>query len=146
MGSPHCPPTLNRSNQDQERESKKMALTVLEKLESIGNAGLITIEEKSSSKFRLSGIYLLFCQLRSKLNSTSHNSTGLDRNRTDPGRRNLKVVSWVGFPDVRSKWTTQRGGSLTRKCEVIVPVQQANMSASPGCLQNDVYILCWVCS
>ena len=124
-----------------------MTLTLLEELESIDEAGLITSEEKSSTMHRLSRLLLCFCQLRAKLNPASHNSTGFDRKRNlDPGRKNFKVVSRVGFPDVRSKWTTQRGGSLTRKCEVIVPVQQANMSASPGCLQDDVYIPFWICS
>jgi hypothetical protein len=53
-------------------------------------------------------------------------------------RSNFKVISWVGFPDVRSKWTTQRGGYLARKFEVIVPVQQINLSVSAGCLQDNV--------
>ena len=83
---------------------------------------------------RLSRFILVWCQLRSKLNPTSHNSTGLDRNRCCRGRRNFKVVSWVGFPDVRSKWTTQRGGYLTRKCEVVVPVQQVNCQRLPWVL------------
>jgi len=95
---------------------------LLEELESIDNTGLITLEEKSSIKNCLSRLILSWCQLRSKLNPTSHNSTGLDRNRIDRGRRNFKVVSRVGFPDVRSKWTTQRGGYLSCECEVVVPI------------------------
>ena len=119
-------------NQDQGREILKITLTLLEELESIGNTGLITLEDKSSIMNRLSRLILCWCQLRSKLNPPSHNSTGLDRNRVDRGRRNFKVVSRVGLPDVRSKWTTQLGGYLTRKSEVVVPVQQVNLSASPG--------------
>ena len=80
---------------------------------------------------RLSSFSLFWCQLRSKLNPASHNSTGLDRNRIDRRGRNFKVVSRVGFPDVRSKWTAQRGGDLTRKCEAVVPVQQVNLSVFP---------------
>ena len=98
---------------------------MLEELESIDNAGLITLEEKPSTQLRLSRCILFWCQLRSKLDPASHNSTGLDRNRSDRGRRNFKVVSRVGFPDVRSKWTTQRGSYLTRKCEVVVPVHKS---------------------
>jgi hypothetical protein len=73
---------------------------------------------------RLSSCFLCCCQLRSKLNPAPCNSTGFDRKGTaGPGGRIFKVVSRVGFPDVRSKWTTQRGGYLTSKCEVVVPVQ-----------------------
>ena len=101
-----CPPTLKRSNQDQGRDFLKITLTFLEELESIGNAGLVTTEEKSSTMYSLSRMILCWRQLRSKLDPASHNSMGSDRNSFGRGRRNFKVVSGVGFPDVRSKWTT----------------------------------------
>ena len=110
---------------------KKITLTLLEELESIDDTGLITLEEKSAIMMRLSRFILVRRHLRSKLNPASHNSMGCDRKNWPPGRRNVKVVSRVGFPDVRSKWTTQRGGYLTLKWEVVVPVQQANLSVSP---------------
>ena len=126
-----------------EENFKKIILTMLEELEAFDNAGLITIEEKTSTKNRFSRCILFFCHLRTKLNPASHNSTGLDRNRFDRGRRNFKVVSWVGFPDMRSKWTMQLGAYLTRKCEVVVPVQQVNLSASPlgACKMIYIYTL-----
>ena len=140
MGSFYCSPTLKCSNQDQRGYFYKINLTLLEELESIDEAGLITIEEKSSLVNRLSTFFFLLCHLRSKWNPASHNSMGCDRNRSDRGRRNFKVVSRVGFPDVRSKWTFQRGSYLTRKFEVVVPEQQVNLSVSLGCLQDNVHI------
>ena len=90
-------------------------------LESVGDAALIRGEEKASIKQRDSSYYLCCCQLRSKLNTMSYDSTGLDRNRRSPWG-GFKVVSRVGFPNVRSKWTTQLGAYLAFKSEVIVPV------------------------
>ena len=113
----------------------------MEELESRAKVGLITIEEKSSTVLRLSRRILCCCHLRSKLNPATENSMGCDRNRRGRGRRNFKVVSRIGFPDVRSKWTFQRGSYLARKFEVISPVQQVQIvSVSLGCSQDDVYI------
>src|ERR1700678_923789 len=112
---------LNGCNQNQEKY-QRIILTVLEELESVGDAGLIGSEKKSSTMLCLSSSILFCCHLRSKLNPPSHDSTGLNRNGFDRGRRNFKVVSWVGFPDVRSKWTIQLGASLPCEKEVVVSV------------------------
>ena len=105
-------------------------------LESVGDAALITSEEQSSITLRDSTYYLSCCQLGSKLNTMSHDSTGFNRNRRSPWG-GFKVVSRIGFPNVRSKWTTQLGAYLAFESEVIVPVQQTKPSARILCMQDD---------
>ena len=52
----------------------------------------------------------------------------------------FKVVSRVGFPDVRSKRTTKRGGNLTRECEVVVPVNVQIVNLLGACQDDHVYV------
>ena len=103
---------------------------------------MITIEEKSSTAPCRSRYNLFCCHLRSKLNPALDNLIGCDWNRSDRRRGNFKVVSRIGFPDVHSKWTFQRGSSLTLKFEVISPVNKSICQCLPQavCLQDDVYI------
>ena len=93
------------SNQYQ-KWNPKMTLTLLDKLESFANTGLITNEKKSSTMHRLSRFFLCFCHLRPKLDATSHDSTAC---QVYAWKGNFEVVSREGFPDVPSKRTTKRG-------------------------------------